>query len=114
MSRPGADPRTTALAGYLRERAASFSLAADATGEQHIASAGMALLDAASLAENLPGTDPRLEALSAAGRFETMPDGASRFVETPGLRAAVQRPVAGSSVSGEAILALLVSITGDD
>jgi hypothetical protein len=101
------DPRARALAFYLRERAAAFSLSADATGDQHIATAGMALLDAASAAERLPATDPRLQALSRAGCFEAMPGGASRFQETPGQRAVVQQPLAGSPVTGERILDLL-------
>jgi hypothetical protein len=104
-----ADPRARALADYLRERAAAFSLSADSTGEPHIAAAGMALLDAAALAERLPSTDRRLEALSGAGRFETMPEGASRFVESPDVRAVVQRPLSGSPSSAEEILALLVA-----
>jgi hypothetical protein len=102
------DPRALALAGYLRDRAAAFSLSADSTGEPHLASAGMALLDAALLAENLPPLDQRLHALSAAGRFETMADGASRFVESADLRAVVQRPASGPSMSGEEILSLLI------
>lgn len=103
------DPRAQALASYLRERAAAFSLSADSTGEQHIASAGMALLDAAVLAGHLPGTDPRLAALSRAGRFETMPDGASSFMETPALRGVIQRPVSGHPMSAAEILDLLVA-----
>ena len=108
------DPRAQALADYLRERAASFSLSADLTGEQHIATAGMALLDAAALAERLPFGDRRLEALSRAGRFEAMPEGASRFLESPDLRAVVQRPLSGSSMSGEQILALLIAMACEE
>ena len=47
------DPRGLALADYLRAQAEALSLSADSTGEQHIARAGMALLDAAALAEHL-------------------------------------------------------------
>ena len=101
------DPRAQALAGYLRERAAAFSLSADETGEPHIAAAGMALLDAAAVAEGLPETDARLEALSRAGCFEAMPGGSIRFLETFDLRAVVQRPLAGSPMSGEQIIDLL-------
>ena len=97
-----------ALAEYLRERAAAFSLSADAIGEQHIATAGMALLDAAELAQGWGRSDLRLEALSRAGGFEAMPDGASRFLEPPGLRAAVQRPLSGRSMTGAEILALIM------
>lgn len=70
----------------------------------------MALLDAAALARNLPATDPRLLTLSLAGRFETMPDGASRFLETHEVRAALRRPISGTSMTGDQILNLLVSI----
>jgi hypothetical protein len=73
----------------------------------------MALLDAAALAEYLPATDPRLSALSLAGRFETMPDGASRFLETQDVRAALRRPISGASMTGEQILDLLVTIAHD-
>lgn len=104
------DPRAQALADYLRERAAAFSLSADSTGEQHIADAGMALLDAASLAERLPATDRRLEALSRAGCFEAMRGGTTRFAETSDLRAVVQRPLAGTPMSGEQILDLLADL----
>jgi hypothetical protein len=102
------DPRADALAGYLRDRAAAFSFSADSTNGQHIAAAGMALLDAAALAERLPATDRRLRRLSGAGCFETMHDGSSAFLETPDLRAAVQRPLSGAPMSGADILALLV------
>ena len=68
----------------------------------------MALLDAASTAEALPADDPTLIALSEAGRFESMPGGKARFVETPRLRAAVQRPISGAPMAGAQILALLV------
>jgi hypothetical protein len=111
MSERASDPRAEALADYLRQRASAFSLSADATGEQHIATAGMSLLDAAALAESLPPTDHRLEALSRQGRFETMRGGASRFVETPEVRAVIQRPLSGTPMTGEEILALMVATT---
>jgi hypothetical protein len=107
------DPRGLALADYLRAQAEALSLSADSTGEQHIARAGMALLDAAALAEHLPATDRRLRALSLAERFETMPNGASRFLGTPDVAAALRRPVSGSSMSGEQILNLLVAVATD-
>ena len=107
-----ADPRAAALAHYLREQAAAFSLSADATGEQHIADAGMALLDAADLAGRLRADDSQLETLTLAGRFEAMPGGATRFVDSPDLRAAVRRPLSGSSRSGKEILALVVTTAG--
>lgn len=109
----GTDARALALAEYLRERAASFSLSADVTGTDQIAQAGMALLDAASIAEKLLADDPTLTALSEAGCFESMPGGKARFVETPQLRAAVQRPVSGTPLVGRQILALLVDTARD-
>jgi hypothetical protein len=102
------DARAAALADYLRGRAAAFSLSADVNNEQHIARAGMALLDAALVAEHLSATDERLAALSEAGLFETMPDGKALFLETGEVRAAVQRPLAGTSMSGPEVLHLLV------
>jgi hypothetical protein len=108
MDGDATDARALALAEYLRERAAAFSLSADVNEAGQIARAGMALLDAAALAETLPADDPSLIALSEAGRFESMPGNAARFVETPPLRAAVQRPISGSPMSGEQILTLLV------
>jgi Fatty acid desaturase len=107
------DPRALALADYLRSQAAALSLSADSTGEQHIARAGMALLDAAALAEHLPATDRRLLALSLAERFETMPDGTSQFLETQDVRAALRRPISGASMTGEQILDLLAAIARD-
>jgi hypothetical protein len=89
-------------------------MSADVHDEQHIAGAGMALLDAAKLAERLTAQDPRLVALSEAGRFETMPKSTARFLETPALRAAMQRPLAGSPLSGSDILALVVDTALDD
>lgn len=108
MSDRPVDPRATALGQYLRERAAAFSLSADEAEDQHIARAGMALLDAAALADYLPATDRRLEAMTRAGCFETMPGGTCRFVESDGLRAIVQRPLAGAPMTGAQILDLLV------
>jgi len=108
MNGDAPDPRAVALADYLRRRAAAFSLSADVSEEQHIAQAGMALLDAAIIAETLSPTDKRLSALSEAGRFESMPGGKALFLETVELRAAMQRPLAGIPMSGIDILALLV------
>ena len=103
------DPRAQALADYLRSRASAFSLSADSTGERHIAEAGMALLDAASIAEQLPSTDRRLKTLSDAACFEAMPGGTCHFVETPRHRAVLQSPLAGSPMSGEQIVDRLVA-----
>ena len=107
------DPRALALAEYLRTQAAALSLSADSTDEQHIARAGMALLDAAALAEHLPAADRRLRGLSMAGRFETMANGASRFLETQAVRAALRRPISGASMNGEQILDLLAAVAAE-
>lgn len=108
MGSKAPDPRAKALADYLSQRAAAFSLSADVTDEQETARAGMALLDASRIAAELLPTDERLTALSEAGLFETMPDGKSVFRETAELRAAIQRPLSGTPMSGHDILALLV------
>jgi hypothetical protein len=104
-----ADPRGPALAAYLRERAAAFSLSADVTTQQHVALAGMALLDAASIAEHLPSGHHVLISLSEAGCFESVPDQTTRFVENEQMRAAVQRPLSGMQMSGLDILELLTA-----
>ena len=102
------DARAAALAHYLRERAASFSMSADVTGAQDTAHAGMALLDAASIADAMLPTDHRLRALSEAGVFESMPDRQARFLETPEIRATVQRPLLSGPQTGAEILAQIV------
>lgn len=108
-SGPGPDARAAALADYLRERAAAFSLSADVLGSQSTASAGMALLDAAHIAEAMTTNDPRLAVLSEAGLFESMPEGRARFLETNGIRAAIQRPLICDPQGGEQIIARLVA-----
>ena len=108
------DARGAALAAYLRQRASAFSMSADVNDEQYIADAGMALLDAAELAEGLSAADQRLAALSELGCFETMPDGNEQFLETPAMRAALQRPLSGAPASGSDILALIVATARSD
>jgi hypothetical protein len=83
-------------------------LSADVNKQQHIARAGMALLDAAIIAETLSATDERLTALSESGLFETLSGGKARFRETSEVRAAIQRPLSGTPMSGPDILTLLV------
>lgn len=84
-------------------------MSADVNDEQHIAAAGMALLDAADAAEGLQADDLRLAALSESGCFEAMPDGSAVFLETRAVRAAMQRPLSGQPMSGADILTLLVT-----
>jgi hypothetical protein len=107
MGGAGADSRAVALAEYLRTWAATFSLSADATGGQHTAVAGMALLDAANLAESMAAQDERLVALSEAGCFESMPNGTAVFVGTPRLMAVIRRPLSGAGMTGASILTAL-------
>lgn len=102
------DARAAALADYLYQRAAAFSLSADVNDAQDTAHAGMALLDAAALAGQLKPTDEILRTLSEAGHFETTPDRKAIFLETDELRAAIQRPLLGSRMTGHEILALVV------
>lgn len=111
---PGApDARAAALADYLRERAAAFSLSADVMGSQSTAKAGMALLDAAHIAEAMTPDDPRLALLSEAGLFESMPEGGALFLETSEVRAAIQRPLVRDPQGGEQIIAHLVATVGE-
>jgi hypothetical protein len=110
----GSDPRGVALAEYLRSRAAAFSLTADVTTQQHVAHAGMALLDAAAIAEHLTRTDPSLARLTEAGCYESMPDLGVRFVETEAVRAAVQRPLSGEPMTGRDILMLIAAVANAD
>jgi hypothetical protein len=69
----------------------------------------MALLDAAHIAGAMREDDPRLALLSEAGRFESMPEGRARFLETMEIRAAIQRPLVRDPQSGEQIIAHLVT-----
>jgi hypothetical protein len=108
------DPRGEALARYLRERAADFSFSADVTTQQHVARAGMALLDAAAIAEHLTRTDPCLDRLSAADCFESMPGLGFRFVETDAIRAVLQRPLAGRPATGRDILTAIADAAHAD
>jgi DNA-binding MurR/RpiR family transcriptional regulator len=103
-----------ALAQYLRDRAAAFSLSADVTTQQHVADAGMALLDAAAIAENLTRSDPTLTRLSEAGCYESMPDLEVRFVETEAVRAAIQRPLSGEPMTGRDIVTLIAAVANSD
>jgi hypothetical protein len=105
------DARAEALADYLHDRAAVLSFSADVSDSDVTASAGMALLDAAKLAAAMPPDDARLTALSEAGLFETMPERRAVFLETPEVRAVVQRALAGGARSGAEILGLIVATT---
>jgi hypothetical protein len=103
------DARSQALAEYLRGAAAAFGVCADLTGLERVAVAGMALLDAAELAQELPRDDRVLRVLSEAGFFETMPDSKARFLAVPEVRAAVLRPLVAEPQEGRDILAGLVA-----
>lgn len=111
------DARCVALAEYLRRSAASFSMSADSTDGARTAEAGMALLDAAVIAESLPSDDAGIRVLSEAGLFESMPGGRALFVEVAAIRAAVLRALVSEAEDGRAIIAKLVataSSLGDD
>lgn len=102
------DPRAAALAAYLRRQAATFSLSADVNDAQTTAEAGMSLLDAARLAEQIPENNAWLERLSRARRFETMPDRQAMFLETAAVRSAIQRSLTGH-MSGAEVLDLVLA-----
>lgn len=98
------DPRSVALAGFLRRRAALFSLSADVNDSTHIADAGMSLLDAAGAAEDLAAQDPLLVQLSERGLFESMPDGGARVVESEELGRSLSRSILGEARAGREVL----------
>ena len=106
---PPVDARCVALAEYLRRSAASFSMSADSTDAARTAEAGMALLDAAVIAESLPSDDAGIRVLSEAGLFESMPGGRASFVEVAAIRAAVLRALVSEAEDGRAIIAKLVA-----
>lgn len=103
------DPRARSLAFYLRQRAADFSFSADVNDAQTTAQAGMTLLDAALLAEAMPEGDRRLKELSEAHCFESLPEREALFLETPAIRSAVQRPLAGEPMTGVQVIDLIVA-----
>lgn len=105
----GVDPRSAALARYLRRMAATFSMSADATNTSGTAEYGMALLDAAMIAEAMPSRDPRITILSEVGLFESMPDGEAVFIELPAIRSSVQRPLVSGREDGSTIIAKIVA-----
>jgi hypothetical protein len=107
------DPRARSLAFYLRQRAADFSLSADVNDAQTTARAGMTLLDAAMLAEAMPEGDRRLRQLSEAHCFESLPEREAQFLETPAIRSAVQRPLAGEPMTGVQVIDLIVATARD-
>lgn len=113
---PRPDARAVALAEYLRRCAASFSMSADSTDGPRTAEAGMALLDAAAIAESLPSDNHAIRVLSEAGLFESMPGGRALFVQVPAIRAAVLRALVSDAENGSAILDKLVAaaVTLDD
>jgi hypothetical protein len=65
---------------------------------------GLALLDAAALAEGMVADDPVLVSLSEAGCFESMPDQQAIFVNSEEIQRAILRPVSGVSEPGPTIL----------
>jgi len=105
----GADPRAAALSRYLRRTAAVFSMSADATDSPSTADLGMALLDAARIAEAMPSADPRIRVLSEAHLFESMPEGKAVFIEVAEIRRAVRRTLVSGPQDGASIIARLIT-----
>jgi hypothetical protein len=103
------DPRALALAGFLRERAALFSLSADVNDSSHIAEAGMSLLAAAGVAQELGSLDPLLVEFSERGLFESMPGGAARVVESDELGRSLSRSILGQARGGRDVLSDLLA-----
>jgi len=108
----GVDPRAAALSRYLRRTAAFFSMSADATDSASTADLGMALLDAARIAEAMPSADPRIRVLSEAGLFESMPEGNAVFIEVAEIRRAVRRTLVSGPQNGASIIADLITTAG--
>jgi hypothetical protein len=104
-----ADPRAAALSRYLRRTAAVFSMSADATDSPSTADLGMALLDAARIAEAMPSADPRIRVLSEAHLFESMPEGRAVFIEAAEIRRAVRRTLVSGPQDGASIIAELIT-----
>ncbi len=108
MTEPPVDPRAFALAEFLRERAALYSLSADVNDSSHLAEAGMALLEAAAIAGALRPRDPLMVQLSERGLFESMPGQTARVVDSHELRRALQRSIVGEVRDGQVVLSDLV------
>lgn len=107
------DPKAAALARYLRQQAAFISWSADITDMDSTADAGMALFDAAAIADAMTAGDPRLRALSAAGLFESLPGGHAQFRDSPQIRDAIRRPLVSHSQAGVEIVAGLVATASE-
>ena len=110
---PRVDPRAAALSRYLQRTAAIFSMSADATDSPSTADLGMALLDAARIAESMPSADPRIRVLSEANLFESMPEGKAVFIEVAEIRRAVRRTLVSGPQDGASIIARLISTASE-
>jgi hypothetical protein len=84
-------------------------MSADATDSPSTADLGMALLDAARIAEAMPSADPRIRVLSEAHLFESMPEGKAVFIEVAEIRRAVRRTLVSGSQDGASIIARLIT-----
>lgn len=105
----GVDPRAAALSRYLRRTAADFSMSADATNSASTANLGMALLDAARIAESMLTADPRIRVLSEAHLFESMPENRALFIEVDEVRRALRRMLVSGPQDGASIIARLIA-----
>lgn len=103
MTRP-IDPRAAALSRFLRDRAALFSLSADVNDSAEIAEAGMSLLEAAAVAQQMVSSDPLLVTMSERGLFESMPHGAARVVDSVAVGQSLARSIMRGSRDGRTVL----------
>ena len=88
-------------------------MSADATDSASTADLGMALLDAARIAEAMPIADPRIRVLSEANLFESMPEGQAVFVEVAEIRRAVRRTLVSGPQDGSSIIAELIATAAE-
>lgn len=89
-----------------------LSLSADVTDHQYLADVGMALLDAALLAQGLAHNHPILAQLSEAGHFESLPDQRAQFLSTEEIRRAILRPISGLPEPAATIIESVISAAG--
>lgn len=79
-------------------------MSADTQNSSHIADAGMSLLDAATIAQDLSPLDPLLVEMSERRLFETMPGDGARVIESDDLGRSLSRSIIGRSRSGHDVL----------
>lgn len=87
-------------------------MSADATDSASTADVGMALLDAARIAEAMPSADPRIRTLSEANLFESMPGDEAVFIEVADIRRTLRRTLVSGPQDGPSIIAQLITTAG--